>query len=448
MVLDILCKKFKIDSGSIEIGLDGQQALIAASDEWPLNIAQPDFDLLKDIRAKWKRLPITVKWHWIKGHQDDDLDYENLDSWAKNNVQADTMAKLYWNHCEKHGKRLPNQEFSDEGWTFRYNSSKRSRFKKQDIYEELFGDTTRDHWIEKKQISVDQIHSIDWDNCERAIKRLPFSRQLWLSKHVSGHCAVGRMMKTRTHWEHSMCPRCLQDNETTEHVLLCQDPRAAEHFERLAKKLDLELVSMETAPELRRTIIRKMTNWRRGRRVTAQITNKYGEKEASEHQDIIGWTNFMVGRMAPEWASAQQCYYDWLGRRKTGRRWLVAITTKLLNISWDMWDHRNKILHNSKHPWKMLKVKNADNLIEQEYELGYENLKRFDYHWLKQPIQVTKKLPYENKLQWIESVRLARIRFETDTASQYLSFRPERLALAQWMSKGNNVAERDSRTLE
>ena len=49
MVLDILCKKFKIQSGGIEIGLDGQQAMLAASKDWPLNIAQPDFDLLKDI---------------------------------------------------------------------------------------------------------------------------------------------------------------------------------------------------------------------------------------------------------------------------------------------------------------------------------------------------------------------------------------------------------------
>jgi hypothetical protein len=54
MVLDIVCKKFKIKSGGIEIGLDGQQAMIAASEDWPLNIAQPDFDLLKDIRGKIK----------------------------------------------------------------------------------------------------------------------------------------------------------------------------------------------------------------------------------------------------------------------------------------------------------------------------------------------------------------------------------------------------------
>jgi hypothetical protein len=314
-----------------------------------------------------------------------------------------------------------------------YNRSKRSRFEKKAIYEELFGDATCDHWINKKQIHVNQIHSIDWDNCEKAIKRLPFSRQLWLSKHASGHCAVGRMMKTRKHWEHSMCPRCLQDNETTEHVLLCQDPRASEHFEKLAKKLDTELVSMETAPEIRRTIIRKITNWRRRRRVTAQITNKYGEREAAEHQDTIGWTNFMIGRMAPEWASAQQRYFDWLGRRRTGKRWLVAITVKLLNLSWDMWDHRNKILHASVHPWKLIKVSQADSQIDEEYERGYINLLRKDYKWLTQPLRTVKKLPIEDKLQWIESVRLARIRFDRDSVAQFQSFRPERDAIAKWM---------------
>ena len=182
------------------------------------------------------------------------------------------------------------------------------------------------------------------------------------------------MMKLRKHWEHDMCPRCLQNNETTEHVLLCHDPRANEHFELLTKKLDQELVTMETAPEIRRTIIRKITNWRRRQRMAAQVTNKYGERKASEHQDQIGWTNFMLGRMSPEWAAAQQSYYDWLGRRKTGRRWLVAITVKLLNLSWDMWDHHNKILHSSVHPWKLVTVRCADTKIDEEYKLGYTNL--------------------------------------------------------------------------
>jgi hypothetical protein len=56
----------------------------------------------------------------------------------------------------------------------------------------------------------------------------------------------------------------------------------------------------------------------------------------------------------------QQQYLDCLGRRETEKRWLIALMVKLLNISWDMWDHRNKILHVSSHLWNMLKVHDLD----------------------------------------------------------------------------------------
>jgi hypothetical protein len=58
------------------------------------------------------------------------------------------------------------------------------------------------------------------------------------------------------------------------------------------------------------------------------------EQDAAIYQDKLGWTNFMLGRLSPKWGGTeQQMYYDWLGPRKTGKRWLVALTVKLLNIS-------------------------------------------------------------------------------------------------------------------
>jgi hypothetical protein len=191
---------------------------------------------------------------------------------------------------------------------------------------------------------------------------------------------------------------------------------------------------MNTAPELRRTIIRKLNNWRRRRRITAQITNKYGEREASEHQDKIGWTNLMLGRMAPEWAAAQQSYLDWLGRRTTGKRWLIALTVKLLNISWDMWDHRNRILHASTHPWNLLKVHELDLKIDDEYRQGYQNLQRKDYKWLHRTLAATKKLTPEVKQQWLTSIHLSRQTYERNTTAQYQAMRSERSTMIRWLT--------------
>ena len=106
----------------------------------------------------------------------------------------------------------------------------------------------------------------------------------------------------------------------------------------------------------------------------------------------------------------------------------------MLNLSWDMWDNRNKILLASTHPWNLIKIRAADQQIEAEYERGHQNLLTKDYKWLKQSLQTTQKLPIETKLQWIESVRLARLRFASDTVAQFRSFRPERKAIAKWMA--------------
>jgi hypothetical protein len=45
----------------------------------------------------------------------------------------------------------------------------------------------------------------------------------------------------------------------------------------------------------------------------------------------------------------QQRYYEWIGSRRSGLRWLTAQIQKLWDIAWDMWDNRNRVLHEQEH---------------------------------------------------------------------------------------------------
>jgi hypothetical protein len=67
-------------------------------------------------------------------------------------------------------------------------------------------------------------HHINWESLCLARKRIPLGQQRWLLKHATGHCGVGKMMTLQGHQDHSRCPRCGEDNETTLHLLTCQDP--------------------------------------------------------------------------------------------------------------------------------------------------------------------------------------------------------------------------------
>jgi hypothetical protein len=114
-VVSSLCTVFDIQQGCITIGLDGDQALRQAGGDWPLEPGQACFDMIQDIRNKIQLLPIEVKWRWIRGHQDDEVDFADLDEWGQANCIADNYAKAYWNLLNSTGYSPKAQKFANGG---------------------------------------------------------------------------------------------------------------------------------------------------------------------------------------------------------------------------------------------------------------------------------------------------------------------------------------------
>ena len=137
LILQALCNLHQITDGLITIGLDGKSAIDTVSSTKPLRPQQPDFDLLCDIRAKLLRLPIKVKWVWIKSHQDDQTQFHSLSPVAQDNVIANNIVKVYANHLLHNNTPHTNPRFSDEGWSLYLGPNKQTRFNKQRIYDYL-----------------------------------------------------------------------------------------------------------------------------------------------------------------------------------------------------------------------------------------------------------------------------------------------------------------------
>lgn len=45
------------------------------------------------------------------------------------------------------------------------------------------------------------------------------------------------------------------------------------------------------------------------------------------------------------WTSAQYVYYEWIGSKKIGIKWMATLIKKLRTISLTIWDHCDTILH-------------------------------------------------------------------------------------------------------
>jgi hypothetical protein len=107
----------------------------------------------------------------------------------------------------------------------------------------------------------------------------------------------------------------------------------------------------------------------------------------------------------------QQQYYVWLKCRNTGKAWVKALIQKVWEITWDMWDHRNKVQTKSLSPTSRRIIEALNAQIWDEFSQGTQGLGYRDYHWLAKPIAHVLSYDKEHKSQWLASINLARERF-------------------------------------
>ena len=231
VTIQLLCDMYSIKEGSIEIGLDGEEAMKSIFALEDPRVDAPCYDLILDIRRKIDQLPIKVTGRHIKGHQDDIAHRSTLDRWANLNIDMDTKAKALLAKAISKGIQKPNTPFGNESLFVTFRGEKLSRIDMNQLYTDIYGGRTKQYWIDRHNIPCELIDSIDWEAQDKAYKREPHGKHRWLIKHLCGQCAVGRVMLRRKHQSHDRCPRCDAPDESVTHVLRCQAVSARESFQ-------------------------------------------------------------------------------------------------------------------------------------------------------------------------------------------------------------------------
>jgi hypothetical protein len=101
--------------------------------------------------------------------------------------------------------------------------------------------------------------------------------------------------------------------------------------------------SHDTDPDLATLLIDMLCSWRD--EATLPNTPAYGLELLAIRQQELGGQALLEGRMSYEWEACQQAYLTFIRSRRTGKRWSTQIIKKLWEIAWDLWEHRNGILH-------------------------------------------------------------------------------------------------------
>jgi hypothetical protein len=321
LVVNALCSWAKLSHGAIEIGCDGLSALDKAFDTWPLEPADPHFDMLTALRSMISESPLSWTTRHIAGHQDDDATAE-LDFWARQNIQMDNLAKIFWmQHSHSAYVHYP---IASEGFQVWLGDRKLSSHQSSTFFDHIHGKTILSWHATHGRFPACYARRIDWDVCYAALKRLPLGRQRWVAKHTSGFCSVGTKMVKWKEQPTADCPRCGQ-SENARHVWLCPDPDVYFVWALLMSSSIDWLTSIHTATEITYWIIQRLTEWRSQDPFSIANTELPGLLQAIDAQDRMGWLAFFEGCIAVEWAGVQQAHFLWLGRRNTGKRWATSL---------------------------------------------------------------------------------------------------------------------------
>ena len=168
---------------------------------------------------------------------------------------------------------------------------------------------------------------------------------------------------------------------------------------------------LSTAPEIRKHVLQRILFWRKWQHHIAPNSPQpdlFGVHEAVKDQDRIGWYNFLLGRLSTKWSDAQERYLQSLKKRNSGRRWTIAVLDKTWDISWDMWEQRNGIAHNTLHPRRLAKLLELQNEVRTLFGEGNEDLLPRDRRLFDKGIDTLLQGSEIELKQWSTSVLLAR----------------------------------------
>jgi hypothetical protein len=128
------------------------------------------------------------------------------------------------------------QEIFKEGWSCWLDGKKVTSNAELALKEFIFGNHFHEHCHLKENLAPTEFDLINWDAIRDATTTAPNLFNLWMSKQVSGHCAVGKIMKQWNFWEESKCHSCSKPCKDSTHILYCPHLTISELGMSVSKK--------------------------------------------------------------------------------------------------------------------------------------------------------------------------------------------------------------------
>jgi hypothetical protein len=404
----------KVEGGTVTFHFDNDAGLDKAA-ETNTNVTTrlKHSDLIRAIRCIAYKLRkehlIAVHFLKVQGHRSDFVPFDQLTRPEQLNDIMDARAKARVDRIFAARAPSPPNTIKFEGWSCWIDEVKLTTEPTTQLLSRIHEAPMKaflsrpDHL----RMTAEGFDLVDWQAVHRSLDDFPEMFRVWASKHMSRFCAVGRMQKICGFWDHSRCPRCQEENETTTHVLLCSGSGANQEWSSRVTNLDLWLAEVDTHPSIHKCIISSLSS----RTITTSFASNADQIcfSAAADQDLIGWQNFVEGKIAKSWGDLQLTHLHEQFSKRTVDRWTAGLVSHMLEFTHGMWIHRNNVLHAvDEQGLPLRQAAELESTIHAEFSKDTEGLARRDYHFIRRGRDDVFSMSASDKQAWLRGIQLAR----------------------------------------
>jgi hypothetical protein len=285
------------------------------------------------------------------------------------------------------------------------------------VRKSIFGKQLQAYLHECYLLSLDAFQDIDWDAIDLAMAHCPPLYRLWVTKHVSGFFANGKMMKHWGFWDNQKCPCCHHIKEDKEHLLICPAPSCVEKWAASVQGLQEWLQEVNTAPDLLHCISHALAARKLNQSFQAVCSGV--AHPVAVTQDRIGWVLFTEGKISKQWKSIQSERYHTLESPRSAHQWASGLVTNLLAMTHSQWTHHNNILHAcDAQGIHLQKTQELDLNIHNQFQLGLNGLLARDFYLIERGLDSVLHMDTSGKMSWLSSICIARENYAAYVATE------------------------------
>ena len=244
------------------------------------------------------------------------------------------------------------------------------------------------------------------------------------------------MLQRRNYQEHSLCPRCGEQDETTKHVIQCQAVDTRQRWKTGIKAIRQWFITTATNPDLQHAIFQRLEEWRDNKPRRPIHTSNRMLQEAVQQQDLIGWWSFLQGRITQKFEQVMEEHYQQIVTEKKHNKWTRKLIQQMWELQRQLWEHRNNIEHNEMAPAKQQQLEVRMARARDELQVGCADLQRQDRHLFAEPESVL-SMTLSDLTLWLKDVSLARRSVDDVRIRKQEQVARSRAAMHAWLFSHN-----------